>query len=123
MPLDLADEGARALVARRLEDLGRRTLLDDRPVIHEDDAVGGSAGTAGMYPSAAPGGIDTPGSAAPLGFVAPGFIRSATARSSGSGSASTKHVFLTDSMPRTLRTTSSARFRIRASRSPNSAVD
>src|SRR5882672_6342947 len=46
VPLDLADEAARALVARRLEDNARRALLHDRALVHEDHAVGGIAGKA-----------------------------------------------------------------------------
>src|ERR1700694_3675073 len=46
MPLDLADEGARALVGRLLEDDGRRSLLDDGALVHEHHAVGGVAGKA-----------------------------------------------------------------------------
>src|SRR5262245_7558961 len=46
MPLDLADEGAGAFLGRRLEDRGRRTLLDDQAVIHEEHAVGGVPGKA-----------------------------------------------------------------------------
>src|SRR5215831_1532180 len=46
MPLDLADEGAGALLGRRLEDRGRRTLLDDQAVIHEEHPVGGVPGKA-----------------------------------------------------------------------------
>src|SRR5947209_4813025 len=44
--LDLADESARALVARGLEDRRRRSFLDDRAVVHEKHAVGGVAGEA-----------------------------------------------------------------------------
>ena len=43
MPLDLADEGAGALLGRGLEDRRRRALLDDQAVVHEDHAVGGIA--------------------------------------------------------------------------------
>ena len=39
----LGDEGARARLAWRAEDLLRRAFLDDQPVVHEDDAVGGVA--------------------------------------------------------------------------------
>src|SRR5260370_5412130 len=46
VPLDLADEGACAFVGRLLENRGRRPLLDDQPVIHEDHAIGGVAGEA-----------------------------------------------------------------------------
>src|SRR6185436_15678398 len=40
VPLDLADEGAGALVAWRLEDRRRRALLDDGALVHEQHAVG-----------------------------------------------------------------------------------
>src|SRR3977135_4077336 len=46
VPLDLADEGARALVGRVLEDRGGRPLLHDGALVHEQDAVGGVAGKA-----------------------------------------------------------------------------
>src|SRR3954468_23866567 len=38
--LDLADEGARALAARGLEDRRPRTFLDDHALVHEEHAVG-----------------------------------------------------------------------------------
>src|SRR5258706_16341089 len=41
VPLDLADEGARALVRGRFENPGRRTLFDDGAFVHEQHAVGG----------------------------------------------------------------------------------
>src|SRR5258708_28275673 len=44
--LNLPDEGARALVRRALEDLHRRSLLHDQPVVHENHAVGGGASEA-----------------------------------------------------------------------------
>src|SRR5215510_13323136 len=40
MPLDLADEGAGALLRRRLEDRRRRSLLDDLPVVNEHHTIG-----------------------------------------------------------------------------------
>src|SRR5436189_29086 len=46
MPLDLTDEGARAVVAGVLEDRRGRALLDDQAVVHEHHAVGGVAGKA-----------------------------------------------------------------------------
>src|SRR5262245_1236660 len=46
MPLDLADEAARALVSRALEDRGGRAFLHDRARVHEQDAVRGVAGEA-----------------------------------------------------------------------------
>src|SRR5437870_2613821 len=44
MPLDLPDEGARALMGRVLEDRGGRALLHDGALVHEHDPVGGVAG-------------------------------------------------------------------------------
>src|SRR2546426_6550215 len=46
VPLDLADESARALVGRVLEDRGGRALLHDGALVHEEDPVGGGAGKA-----------------------------------------------------------------------------
>src|SRR6516164_2714550 len=46
VPLDLADEGARALAGGALEDRGRRSFLHDRALVHEHDAVGGVLGKA-----------------------------------------------------------------------------
>src|SRR6266508_2179082 len=46
VPLDLADEAARALVGRVLEDGGGRPLLHDGALVHEHDPVGGVAGKA-----------------------------------------------------------------------------
>src|ERR1700675_2441818 len=46
VPLDLADEGARALVGRVLEDRGGRSLLHDGALVHEQDPVGRVAGKA-----------------------------------------------------------------------------
>src|SRR5713101_1062491 len=46
VPLDLADESARALVGRVLEDRGGRALLHDGALVHEEDPVGGIAGKA-----------------------------------------------------------------------------
>src|SRR5438552_6179784 len=46
VPLDLADESARALVGRVLEDRGGRALLHDGALVHEEDPVGGVAGKA-----------------------------------------------------------------------------
>src|SRR3989441_3471781 len=46
MPLDLPDEGARALMGRVLEDRGGRALLHDGALVHEQDPVGGVAGKA-----------------------------------------------------------------------------
>src|SRR5882672_6113641 len=43
VPLDLTDEGARALVGRVLEDRGRRPLFDDGALVHEHHPVGGVA--------------------------------------------------------------------------------
>src|SRR5471032_2452395 len=43
---DLADERARALVRRRVEDRRWRPLLDDQAVIHEDHPVGRGLGEA-----------------------------------------------------------------------------
>src|SRR6185295_514336 len=40
VPLDLADEGARALVSGALEDGGGRTLLHDGALVHEQHPVG-----------------------------------------------------------------------------------
>src|SRR5207249_9023931 len=44
--LNLADEGARALVGRRFEDRRGRPLLDDGALVHEHHAVGGVASKA-----------------------------------------------------------------------------
>src|SRR5258708_32995057 len=44
VPLDLADESARALLGRILEDRCRRPLLHDQPIVHEHHAVGGIPG-------------------------------------------------------------------------------
>src|SRR5712692_864155 len=46
MPLDLADEGARPIVGRVLEDRGGRPLLHDGALVHEHHPVGGVAGEA-----------------------------------------------------------------------------
>src|SRR6266404_6863396 len=46
VPLDLADEDARALVGRVLEDRGGRPLLHDGARVHEHHPVGGVAGKA-----------------------------------------------------------------------------
>src|SRR6266446_2787434 len=46
VPLDLTDEGARAVVAGVLEDRRGRALLDDQAVVHEHHAIGGVAGKA-----------------------------------------------------------------------------
>src|SRR5690606_11304135 len=40
----LAEKGPGALVPWPLEDLGRRALLDNHAVVHEDDLVGDAAG-------------------------------------------------------------------------------
>src|SRR5512134_972036 len=46
MPLDLADECARALVGRVLEDRRGRPLLHDGALVHEHDPISGVAGKA-----------------------------------------------------------------------------
>src|SRR5690348_16200957 len=43
-PAQMAEEVARALDRRGIEDLARGTLLDDRAAVHHDDPVGHSSG-------------------------------------------------------------------------------